>query len=158
MNDSMTLRRAGPADAAAVLALTRAAYAKWVPLIGREPKPMTADYAVAIRDHIVDLYEREGALLALIEMIPTPEHLLVENVAVHPDAQATGLGDQLMRHAEQVARSLGLHELQLYTNVAFTANIDFYARRGFTEFRRETFPGGAVAVHMRKHLGSAPGT
>ena len=35
------LRRATPRDAEAVRALTRAAYAKWVPLIGREPRPMT---------------------------------------------------------------------------------------------------------------------
>ena len=31
------IRRAGPADA--VRALTRLAYAKWVPLVGREPTP-----------------------------------------------------------------------------------------------------------------------
>jgi hypothetical protein len=33
------LRQATPADAAAIRSLTRAAYAKWVALIGREPKP-----------------------------------------------------------------------------------------------------------------------
>ena len=37
------LRQAVPADAPAIRELTRAAYAKWIPLIGREPKPMTAD-------------------------------------------------------------------------------------------------------------------
>ena len=47
------VRRAGPADAAAVRELTRAAYAKWVPVIGREPRPMTADYDMAVRDHLV---------------------------------------------------------------------------------------------------------
>jgi len=49
------LRRATPADATAVRDLTRAAYAKWVPVIGREPGPMNADYDLAIRDHMVDL-------------------------------------------------------------------------------------------------------
>ena len=36
--DALTLRRAAAADAAAVRALTREAYAKWVPVIGREPQ------------------------------------------------------------------------------------------------------------------------
>ena len=45
----MQIRRAGEADAAAVRELTRSAYAKWVPLIGREPMPMTADYERAVR-------------------------------------------------------------------------------------------------------------
>ena len=49
------LHRATPADAAAVRDLTRAAYTKWVPLLGRELKPMTADYDVAVRDHIVGM-------------------------------------------------------------------------------------------------------
>ena len=44
MREELELRRAVMADAPAVAALTRDAYAKWVPLIGREPKPMTADY------------------------------------------------------------------------------------------------------------------
>jgi hypothetical protein len=50
-----TLRIAGLSDAEAVTALTRAAYAKWVSVIGREPLPMKADHSAAIRDHRVDL-------------------------------------------------------------------------------------------------------
>ena len=63
------LRRATSADVANVRALTRSAYAKWVPLIGREPTPMTADYDRAVQDHIIDLWEEGGRLLALIELI-----------------------------------------------------------------------------------------
>ena len=44
MDDTVELRQAVATDAAAIRELTRAAYAKWVPLIGREPKPMTANY------------------------------------------------------------------------------------------------------------------
>ena len=54
------MRRATPADAATVRDLTRAAYAKWIPLIGREPKPMTVNYERAVVDHIIDLYEVDG--------------------------------------------------------------------------------------------------
>ena len=50
------------------------------------------------------------------------------------------------------ARSLHLAELQLYTNVAFVSNIEFYSRRGFEEFDRETLAVGGVVVHMKKMI------
>jgi GNAT superfamily N-acetyltransferase len=152
MTISVTFRRAIATDAAAVRALTREAYAKWVPLIGREPKPMTADYEHAVRAHMVDLYERDGELLGLVEMIPQPDHVLIENLAVRSDQQGKGLGDILLKHAEDCARSLGLNEMRLYTNAMFEANLAFYARRGYGEFRRETLAPGAIAVHMRKPI------
>lgn len=148
----MTIRRAAPADADAVRDLTRAAYAIWVPVAGREPLPMRADHAAAIRDHVVDLVEDGGALVALIELVPEPDCLLIENVAVRPEAQGRGLGETLLGHAEAVARDLGRRELRLYTNALFTANIAFYAKRGYREVGRETLAPGAVAVHMRKAL------
>ncbi|HZY55656.1 MAG TPA: GNAT family N-acetyltransferase, partial [Reyranella sp.] len=40
---SLAFRSAAPGDAAAIRALVRAAYAKWVPVLGREPRPMQAD-------------------------------------------------------------------------------------------------------------------
>jgi hypothetical protein len=78
------LRRGVPTDAEAVREVTRAAYAKWVPTIGREPKPMNADYDAALREHLVDLLHLDGHLAALIETIPQADHLLIENVAVLP--------------------------------------------------------------------------
>lgn len=148
----IALRRAGAADAEAVRQLSRASYAKWVPLIGREPLPMRADYDHAVRAHLVDLHEEAGALLALIEMIPHPDHLLIENIAVRPDCQGRGLGDALLRHAEATARAMGLGEVRLYTNGAFAANIAFYAKRGYAVFLREPFAGGGEVVHMRRVL------
>ena len=51
----ITLRPAMLTDALPIRELTRNAYARWVPVIGREPKPMTADYAEAVRKHRIDL-------------------------------------------------------------------------------------------------------
>ncbi len=148
----LNLRRAGPDDAEAVRELTRAAYAKWVPLIGREPKPMSADQDHAVRAHIVDLLEENGQLVALIELIRRPDHLHIENIAVRPERHGQGLGEALLGHAEAYARSLGLAELRLYTNAAFASNIAFYARRGFAEFLNEAIEAGGEIVHMRKPL------
>lgn len=148
----LTLRRAVAADAPAIRDLTRAAYAKWVPLIGREPKPMTADYDRAVRDHLIDVHEVDGAIVALVEVIPETDCLLIENIAVRPDRHGQGLGDQLLRHAEDVARRLGHAIVRLYTNGAFATNIAFYARRGYAVFDRAPLPAGGEVVHMRKHL------
>lgn len=149
-NGQCDIRRATPADSESVLQLTREAYAKWVPLIGREPLPMTVDYGVAVREHLIDLAERNGELLGLVEMIVNPGWLLIENIAVRPDQQGKGLGDLLLRHAQNAATSLGLHELRLYTNALFAANIAFYAKRGFIEYHRGSIVPGSETVYMRR--------
>ncbi len=55
MADAVTLRLADPSDADAIRTLTREAYAKWVPVTGREPLPMRVDYAEAVKTHRFDL-------------------------------------------------------------------------------------------------------
>lgn len=146
-----TLRRAAAADAAAVKALTRAAYAKWVPVIGREPKPMTANYDTAIRLNRVDLALVEGELAGLIETIDRADHLLIENVAVAPARHGQGIGRALMAHAETVARNAGYREVRLYTNQRFEANVRLYERLGYRMDREEAGPLG-VTVFMSKRL------
>ncbi|THD70345.1 MAG: N-acetyltransferase [Bradyrhizobium sp.] len=147
-------RQATPADASTVREITRAAYAKWVPVIGREPKPMTANYEQAVIDHVIDLLEQEGQAVALIEVIPESSYLLIENVAVLPEWHDKGIGGLLLGHAETIARSLRLNELRLYTNAMFSTNISFYAHRGFEEFQREQHATWGGVVHMKKSVGS----
>ena len=133
------ITRACPEDASAIRDLTRAAYAKWVPVIGREPKPMAADYDLAVRDHLIDLLHEGRALAALIETIPRGDHLLVENVAVAPPFQGMGLGRRLLAHAEHLAVSLGHRQIRLYTNKRFVENVQFYLRLGYGIDREEPF-------------------
>jgi len=148
------LRQAVAADAPAVRELTRDAYAKWVPLIGREPKPMTADYDAAIRNHRIDLLYLEGELAALIETIPEADHLLIENIAVSPAYQGRGLGRRLVAYAEELALSRGRAEIRLYTNNMFAENVALYRKLGYRIEREEAFTGGGVIVHMSKRVGN----
>jgi ribosomal protein S18 acetylase RimI-like enzyme len=150
---TITLRPAVATDASAIRDLTREAYAKWVPVIGREPKPMTADYAQAVLQHRIDLLHVDGQFAALIETIPETDHLLIENVAVSPLFQGRGLGRKLMAHAEHVAASLAHREIRLYTNKLFAANLRLYARLGYRVDREDEFAGGFV-VHMSKPVRS----
>jgi len=146
-----TLHRATAGDAEAARALTCAAYAPWVPVIGREPLPMKADYERAVREHLIDLLYLGDRLVALIELVREPDHLLVLNVAVAPEFQGRGLGSHLMRHAEDVARELGFAEMRLFTNKAFAPNIVLYQRLGYAIDREEPF-GGGFTVYMSKRL------
>lgn len=154
-SDPQVARRALAGDAPALRDLVRSAYAKWAPLIGREPKPMTADYDKAVREHLVFVVEAPGRLDAAIELIPAADHLLVENVAVAPAAQGRGLGTQLMDVAERVARDLGLRELRLYTNARFAENIALYEKLGYAITERAAIPTGGEVVWMRKQLDGA---
>lgn len=147
----MEVRQATAADAAAIRDLTRQSYAKWVPMIGREPKPMTADYDSAVARHRFDLLYVDGTLAALIETIREADHLLVENVAVAPSFQGRGLGRKLMAHAEVLARELGFDMIRLYTNQRFAENIALYRRLGYEVDREEVLPVGVV-THMSKRL------
>lgn len=143
------LVRAKTGDATAVRNLVRASYAKWVPVIGREPKPMTADYDHAVEHHLVDLLYVEGELAGLIETIPKPDHLLIENVAVSPAFQGRGYGRQLLAHAEELADSMGMTELRLFTNKMFADNVQLYLKTGYSIDREEPFMGG-FTVYMSK--------
>ncbi|MDP9902360.1 GNAT family N-acetyltransferase [Variovorax ginsengisoli] len=144
-------RRATEVDVAAVGLLVRTAYAKWVPVIGREPLPMKANYEAAVRAHLVDLLEVDGALAAVLEMIAEPEWLLIENLAVAPSFQRQGLAGILLARAADTAQALGLKGLRLFTNKKFESNVDLYLRHGFTVDREEPFMGG-FTVYMSKAL------
>jgi ribosomal protein S18 acetylase RimI-like enzyme len=146
----LLFRRAGKNDAAAVRQLTRDVYSKWVPVIGREPLPMKADYDKAVAEHWVDLVEREGQLIALIEMIPKSDHLYVENVAVSEAHQGKGLARLLLDHAADLARASRLPEIRLLTNKAFASNVSLYEHLGFENYEEMPFPGGGIIVYFRK--------
>jgi GNAT superfamily N-acetyltransferase len=141
---------AEPGDAPAVRELTRAAYAKWVPVIGREPKPMTADYQKAIREHRIELLYADDRLAGILETVDEGDTLLVENVAVSPALQGQGLGTRLMLKAEELARSVGCIRLRLYTNSRFEENIQLYRRLGYDVDAEVDIGAGTIRVDMSK--------
>jgi GNAT superfamily N-acetyltransferase len=145
------IRPALSEDAAAIRDLTRAAYAKWVALIGREPLPMQADYQRAVAEHTIDLLIDGDALAGLIEMILRPDHLWIENVAVAPERQGRGYGRLLLAHAEKCALEAERFEIWLLTNQAFAANLALYAKLAYAVDRTEAFRGGTI-VHMSKRI------
>ena len=151
----MTPRRARPEEAAALRDLVRTSYAAWVPVIGREPAPMNDDYAARIVAGQAWVVAAEGRLLGAIVLEVTPTGLLVDNVAVAPECQGTGLGRALMAFAEAEAQRRGLRRIWLYTHEKMTRNIALYERLGFVETHRAE-QNGFARVFMAKAVAPAP--
>ena len=151
MSSPFEFSRAHPAEAEAIFDLVRAAYAKWIPVLGHEPMPMTADYDRAVREHQIDVLYDSRDMVALIEVVERADDLFIESVAVAPDWQGAGLGRRLLRHAEEKARAAKRNRLSLQTNEAFGDNIRLYEAAGFRIDRREPFPDGTM-VMMSKDL------
>ncbi len=147
------IRLAEPADQAAIETIVRAAYAVYIPRIGKPPGPMLDDYAQLIADGAVSVIEEAGGeIAALIVLMPKPDHLLLDNIAVRPDRQGRGFGRALIEHAEREANRLGFPEIRLYTHEKMTENIALYTRIGFVETGRRS-DGGYDRVFMTKALG-----
>lgn len=145
------VRRAQPSDATALSELAHAAYEHYVERIGRPPAPMTADYAASIRDDQTwTAYDADG-VLGLLVLAPQADHLLLDNVAVHPAAQGRGVGRLLMELADREARRQGYAEVRLYTNEAMTENLAYYPRLGYVETHRAV-DGGFRRVYFRKDV------
>jgi ribosomal protein S18 acetylase RimI-like enzyme len=148
----LSLRRAKPGDAQRLNELAHAAYADYVPIIGRKPQPMATDWATLFDElEIWVAAPSEGPALASLALGLRPDHLLIWSVAVAPGHQHAGIGRKLMAFAEGRARALGRLELRLFTNARMERNVGIYHRLGYSEMERETHPD-RVIVHMAKRL------
>ena len=148
------IRPAVEGDVPAIEALVREAYAMYAPRIGREPAPVTADHAGLVAAGRTSVVEADGEVAGVIVLIPGGDHLLVENVAVAPNAQGRGLGRELMAFAERRAAELGMAELRLYTNQLMTENLALYPALGYTETGRRVEDGFA-RVYFSKRISTA---
>jgi len=139
------------ADIAAVQDVIRRAYTPWIARIGREPAPMGEDHEAQVRGGFVRLARAGEDVVGVLVLIPRHGDLLVDNVAVAPEAQGLGIGRLLMARAEAEARGMGLPVVRLYTNVAMTGNAALYERLGYVETHRAE-ENGFARIFMEKRL------
>jgi ribosomal protein S18 acetylase RimI-like enzyme len=130
------IRPANPGDADAVRAIVQAAYGHYVARIGMPPGPMVDDYDRRIAAGQVWILQEDDGIAGLVVLEDMPDALLLDNVAVAPEAQGKGLGRALIAFAEEEARRRGFGELRLYTHVLMVENIALYTRLGFVEIGR----------------------
>jgi ribosomal protein S18 acetylase RimI-like enzyme len=146
------IRPATQADRTTVEAIVHDAYAIYLDRMDKPPGPMLDDYTALIDDGAVSVLDEDGGIRGILVLLPQPDHLLLDNIAVRPDCQGMGLGRRLIYFAEAEARRLGFTEVRLYTHQTMTENIALYNRLGFVETGRGR-ENGYDRVFMTKHLG-----
>jgi GNAT superfamily N-acetyltransferase len=146
------IRPASQADRATVETIVHEAYAVYIDRLGKPPGPMLDDYAALIEAGAVSLLETaDGEVAAIIVLLPKPDHMLLDNIAVRRGRQGQGLGRRLIAFAEAEARRLGFREVRLYTHLMMTENVALYTRLGFIETGRGR-DAGYDRVFMTKVL------
>jgi GNAT superfamily N-acetyltransferase len=146
---SLSLRHATAADLPAIKALIDAAYARYLTRMDKPPGPMLRDYGPSVEDGTT--WVTGSPIAAVLTLYPRDDYLLIENIAVHPDAQGRGLGRALMAFAEHEAARRGLTRLALLTHEVMTENQAIYAHLGYTEVERRA-EDGYRRIYMEKNL------
>lgn len=149
------IRLATAADVTVVAQIVDNAYRHYIPRIGRPPAPMLDDHAARVSDAVLWVIEEDDAIGGVLVLLPKPDHLLLDNIAVVPARQGTGLGRRLLAFAEAEAMRQGYSEIRLYTNVLMTENRRLYAAIGYEETGRGA-GAGFERLFMRKRLGRLP--
>jgi ribosomal protein S18 acetylase RimI-like enzyme len=149
VNAGPHIRQAGAADLPVVHEIVAVAYDKYLARMDRPPAPMLRDYAPAVEAGT--LWVTGEPVAGIISLVPEGDSLLIENLAVRPEAQGTGVGRALMDFAELRARRLKMTRLTLYTHVVMTENQAIYAHLGYREVERRT-ANGYHRVYMEKPL------
>jgi ribosomal protein S18 acetylase RimI-like enzyme len=142
------IRGATADDAVRMRAIALAAYAKYVPRIGREPAPMVADYEAEVAANRAVVIEVAGNVCGYMIAWPEPDAVFIDNIGVDPACQGGGLGRRLIGHAVSQTDRLGLPALRLYTNGLMSENLAMYAHIGFVETHR-SLEKGFHRVYMR---------
>ena len=130
------IRKATADDLPAVQQIVMAAYAPLAERMDKPPAPMLDDYAARIAEGVVEVLDQNGFILGMIILVDKPDALMLENVAVAPDAHGKGIGRRLIDHAEAVAKARGFHRIRLYTHATMTENQAMYAHLGYAETER----------------------
>jgi GNAT superfamily N-acetyltransferase len=151
---AVEVRSARGRDRDEVVRCVDAAYSPCVDAIGVRPAPFFDDYRRLIEAGSVWVAENGGGVVGVIVMWPEMDYWYIDNLAVVPSRHGEGIGSVLLEAAEQAARPAGRSEIRLYTNEAMTSNLEFYARRGFTETHRAV-DGAYRRVYFRRALDPA---
>jgi len=147
-----TVRLALPAEAGACAGLIAAAFAAWIPVIGRVPGPMADDPAVRITAGQCWVLPWNDSLAGVLVLEEKPNEIWLDTIAIDPALRGQGHGRHLIAFAEAEAQRRGHARLRLYTHVLMATNRALYARLGYAETRFYA-EDGFERVVMEKPLG-----
>jgi ribosomal protein S18 acetylase RimI-like enzyme len=145
------IRTATAADVRDIARIVDHAYRPYIPRLGKPPGPMLDDYAARVSEDAVWVIEEGIAISGILVLLPKSDHLLLDNIAIAPVRQGSGLGRRLLAFAELEAMRRGYREIRLYTHETMIENQRLYAALGYEESGRGT-EMGYDRVFMRKQL------
>lgn len=148
----MKLRRATPADAAALVALEQ-----FFP--GDRMSAASVRRFLRVPSAAVWVVEQGGSVCASLILLTRRGSAVarIYSLVVAPSARGQGLGVQLVQTAERAARRAGCHAVSLEVRADNRAARSLYAGLGYREHAR--LPGyyedGAAGLRLRKPLRAA---
>ncbi|MBV8168923.1 MAG: GNAT family N-acetyltransferase [Alphaproteobacteria bacterium] len=119
--------------------------------MGKPPGPMLDDYAARITAGEAWVIEDDSTIAGVLVLCDATDHVLLDNIAVAPAHQGTGVGKRLITFAEAETRRRGHAEIRLYTHETMVENQALYRRIGFVETHRAE-QDGFHRVFMTKVL------
>src|ERR1700730_14073041 len=149
--DEPRIRAATAADVPAIAHAVDQDYRHSIARKGNTPGPILDDYAARVLEGVVWVLEEGSVIAGIIVLLPAPNYMLLDNIAVSPARQGLGLGRRLLAFAEAEALRRGYCEIRLYTHQTMVENQRLYASIGYEETGRGT-EAGFDRVFMRKQL------
>jgi GNAT superfamily N-acetyltransferase len=135
------IRPAAIGDLPEIQRIVHDSYVKYVERIGMPPAPMLDDYKKHILAHEAWVILTGTEVTGVLVLIPHPDHLLLDNVAVDPRFRGNGTGRALIEFAEREAARQEYNEIRLFTHQKMHENLLMYPRLGYEETGRGTQDG-----------------
>ena len=127
------IRAATADDVPAIADVVGQAYRHYIARIGKPPGPMLNDYGARVLEGVVWVLEEGSVIAGIIVLLPATDYLLLDNIAVSPARQGSGLGRRLLAFAEAEVLRRGYREIRLYTHQTMVENQRLYASIGYEE-------------------------
>lgn len=136
------IRLANASDEPDIRNCAEQAYARYLPVIGRKPAPMIADFTTQIAAGVVYVAtDDQTGFQGFIVFYVKDGYCLLENVAVLPGAAGRGVGKTLISFCEDAARRRSVNAVHLYANAKMTDNLSIYSRLGCVKVAERTEDG-----------------
>jgi ribosomal protein S18 acetylase RimI-like enzyme len=158
MSDTLVLRAATAADAAAIAATIAASFEQYRGKLEPESGAFreTADSIAAelARECGAILAERNGRILGCVMVQLMDDDLYFGRLAVVPEARGQGIARRLIEAVEDEARRRELAGVRLGVRIVLTENQALFTSLGYVEISREAHEGfdHPTSINMRKAL------
>jgi GNAT superfamily N-acetyltransferase len=127
------VRRAVAGDGDALADCITAAYARYAGLLLPD---VAGGVPQEIADHLVWVFEIDGAIVGGIVVSRAADKAHLRNLAVHPAHGRKGIGSALIKTAIEALAADGVRSVDLATHVGMPENVALYSHLGWVETQR----------------------